>query len=98
MIDAIFMPIGALRDFSVNAIVVTTSRPVVAATERWKYSIIKSLPGISPFGQSGQSGQVRPTPDALTYPPIKINEKSTKREEKERVLSRFIGYLLLLHH
>jgi hypothetical protein len=42
IIDDIFMPPGDILDFKVNAMVTTTSNAVVAATDLWKYSIIKS--------------------------------------------------------
>jgi hypothetical protein len=66
IIDDIFMPLGDILDFKVNTIVTITSKAVVAATDLWKYSIIKSYVGTSPAGHKGQRGQVKPTPEALT--------------------------------
>jgi hypothetical protein len=66
IIDDIFMPPGDTLDFKVNAMVTTTSNAAVAATDLWKYSIIKSYVGTSPAGHKGQWGQVKPTPEALT--------------------------------
>jgi hypothetical protein len=45
--------------------------------------MINSFIGTRPAGQRGQSGQLNPTPDELTYPPIKINANSIDRVEKE---------------
>jgi len=66
IIDDIFMPPGDTLDFKVNAMVTITSNAVVAATDLWKYSIIKSYVGRSPAWHKGQWGQVKPTPEALT--------------------------------
>jgi len=66
IIDDIFMPPGDPLDSKVNAMVTITSNAVVAATDLWKYSIIKSYVGTSPAGHKGQWGQVKPTPEALT--------------------------------
>ena len=46
--------------------------------------------GTRPAGQSGQSGQLSPTPDALTYPPIEIKIKRAKRADKESALRRAV--------
>jgi hypothetical protein len=86
IMEAIFIPFGVCFDFNVNAIVTITIRPVIAAIVRWKYSIIKSAKGTNPAGHKGQSGQDKPTPEALTYPPINIKVKSIERVEKERIL------------
>lgn len=75
-----------------NAIIARIKSPVVAAVERWIYSIMKSACGNRPCGQRGHSGQVSPTPEALTYPPINISENKTKSEENDRTFSRFIDY------
>jgi hypothetical protein len=40
--------------------------------------------GTRPAGHSGQFGQLNPTPDALTYPPINIREKRTTSVITER--------------
>jgi hypothetical protein len=66
IIDDTFMPLGDNLDLKVKTIVTITSNAVVAATDRWKYSIINSLVGTSPAGHNGQWGQVKPTPEALT--------------------------------
>ena len=49
--------------------------------------------GTRPAGQSGQSGQLSPTPDALTYPPIEIKIKRAKRADKESALRRAVFVL-----
>jgi hypothetical protein len=85
--DEIFMPFGDKLDLSVNAIVTTTSNAVVAATVLWKYSIIKLYVGTSPAGHNGQLGQVKPTPEELTYPPMKISVKSEHRLATDRVFN-----------
>jgi hypothetical protein len=59
---------------------------VVAAVVLWIYSIKNSCDGITPFGHNGQSGQLRPTPVELTYPPRNINANKTERVIKERYL------------
>lgn len=51
--------------------------------------------GTKPAGQSGQSGQLSPTPDALTYPPIEIKTKRAKRVDMESALRRAVLVLLL---
>jgi hypothetical protein len=51
--------------------------------------------GTRPAGQSGQSGQLSPTPDALTYPPIEIKIKRAKRVDMENVLRRAVLVLPL---
>jgi hypothetical protein len=51
--------------------------------------------GTRPAGQSGQSGQLSPTPDALTYPPIEIRIKRAKRVDMENVLRRAVLVLPL---
>ncbi|MGB6593555.1 MAG: hypothetical protein WBE68_18805 [Candidatus Nitrosopolaris sp.] len=81
------MPIGDNLDLSVNTIVTTTSNAVVAATVLWIYSIIKLYVGTSPAGHNGQFGQVKPAPEALTYPPMKISVKSGHRLATDRVFS-----------
>src|SRR5215213_2151933 len=50
----------------------------------------KSCNGIKPAGHRGQSGHDKPTPEALTYPPINIKTKSIESVEKERVLRNII--------
>jgi hypothetical protein len=42
-----------------------------------------SFIGIRPAGQRGQSGQLSPTPEELTYPPIKISANRIDRVAKE---------------
>ena len=49
--------------------------------------MINSLEGIRPWGHKGQFGQLNPTPDELTYPPMNISPNKTKREEKESFVS-----------
>ena len=51
--------------------------------------------GTRPAGQSGQSGQLSPTPDALTYPPIEINVKRAQRADMESALRRAVLVLPL---
>jgi hypothetical protein len=46
--------------------------------------------GTSPAGQRGHLGHVKPTPEALTYPPIKIKIKRQKTLAKERILRSII--------
>ena len=46
--------------------------------------------GTRPAGQSGQSGQLSPTPDALTYPPIEIKIKRAKRVDMESAFRRAV--------
>lgn len=53
--------------------------------------MINSSSGTRPAGQSGQSGQLKPTPEALTYPPMNMRAKSTEIVEKERILSMTIS-------
>ena len=67
-----------------------TSIPVVAASVLCIYSIKNSPIGTNPAGQRGQSGQERPTPEALTYPPKKIRVNRQERVPKERYCSEFI--------
>jgi hypothetical protein len=83
IIDAIFVDLEVSFDLRVKNMVINTMMPVVAATVLWKYSIINSFIGTRPAGQRGQSGQLSPTPDELTYPPIKIRAKSTHNVLKE---------------
>src|SRR5918995_4668018 len=90
MIEAIFIPFGACFDLSVNTIVRIIINPVIAAIVRWKYSIIKSANGINPAGHRGQSGHDKPTPDALTYPPINIKVKSIESVEKESIFNNMV--------
>ena len=54
--------------------------------------------GTRPAGQSGQSGQLSPTPDALTYPPIEIKIKRAKRVDKESALRRAVLVLPPAYH
>jgi cell division septal protein FtsQ len=51
---------------------------------------MKSCRGTKPAGQRGQSGHDKPTPEALTYPPINIKTKSVESVEKERVFRSII--------
>ena len=93
------MPLGDKLDLSVNTIVTTTSNAVVAATVLWKYSIIKLYVGTSPEGHNGQLGQVKPTPEELTYPPMKISAKREHRLATDRVFSNipFSNYRSACH-
>jgi hypothetical protein len=88
--EEIFIPLGDIFDLSVNAIVIITNNAVVAATVLWTYSIIKLYVGTRPAGHNGQFGQVKPTPEALTYPPMKISAKSEQRLATESVFSSFL--------
>jgi len=72
--------------------VVNTIIPVVAATVLWKYSIINSFIGTRPAGQRGQSGQLSPTPEELTYPPIKISVKTMNKVEKASLVRNILVY------
>ena len=45
--------------------------------------MINSFIGTSPAGHKGQSGQLSPTPDELTYPPINIRANNMDNVEKE---------------
>jgi hypothetical protein len=49
-----------------------------------------SFIGTRPAGHKGQSGQLSPTPDELTYPPMKIRANSIDSVEKE-ILVRSIS-------
>jgi hypothetical protein len=83
IIAAIFVVLEVSFDLKVKNMVTNTMTPVVAATVLWKYSIKNSFIGTSPAGHRGHSGQLRPTPDELTYPPIKIRANSTDSVQKE---------------
>jgi hypothetical protein len=80
------MPLGLILDLMTKPVVIKTKIAVVAATDLWKYSIINSCIGTKPAGQRGHLGQVSPTPEALTYPPINIRVKTDARVMRERVL------------
>src|ERR687897_1338526 len=59
--------------------------------------MINSSIGTRPAGQRGQSGQLSPTPDELTYPPIKIRANIIDNVEKEIfVRSIFLFYIYYL--
>ena len=61
--------------------------------------MINSFIGTRPAGQRGHSGQLNPTPDELTYPPIKISANSIDRVEKEilvRSILSDVGFWLYL--
>ena len=83
IIDAIFVDLLVSCDLRVKNMVTKTIMPVVAATVLWKYSMINSFIGTSPAGHKGQSGQLSPTPDELTYPPINIRANNMDNVEKE---------------
>lgn len=86
IIDAIFVDLLVSLDLRVKNMVTKTITPVVAATVLWKYSIINSLIGTRPAGHKGQSGQLSPTPDELTYPPIKIRANRIESVENESLV------------
>jgi hypothetical protein len=88
--DEILIPLGDIFDLSVNTIVIITSNAVVTATVLWIYSIIKLYVGTRPAGHNGQFGQVKPTPEALTYPPMKISVKSEHRLATERLFNSIL--------
>jgi hypothetical protein len=62
---------------STNIMVIKTKSPVDAAMVLWAYSIRNSGDGTNPCGHNGQSGHDKPTPLALTYPPINIKPNKT---------------------
>jgi hypothetical protein len=73
--------------------VTKTIMPVVAATVLWKYSMINSFIGTRPAGQRGHSGQLSPTPDELTYPPINIRANIIDNVEKEIFVRSILFYI-----
>jgi hypothetical protein len=54
--------------------------------------MINSLIGTRPAGQRGHSGQLSPTPDEPTYPPIKIRAKTMNKVEKESFVRNISVY------
>jgi len=48
--------------------------------------MINSFIGIRPAGHKGHSGQLSPTPDELTYPPIKIRVNRMDSVENESLV------------
>jgi hypothetical protein len=48
--------------------------------------------GIIPFGQSGHSGHVKPSPADEIYPPININEYKTIKDANARYCSAKLFY------
>jgi hypothetical protein len=55
--------------------------------------MINSFIGTRPAGQRGQSGQLSPTPDELTYPPIKIRANIIDNVEKEILVRSILFYI-----
>jgi hypothetical protein len=93
IIDATFVDLEVSLDLKVKNMVTKTIMPVVAATVLWKYSMINSFIGTRPAGHRGQSGQLSPTPDELTYPPIKMSANSTDSVEKEILVRSILVYI-----
>ena len=96
IIDAIFVDVEVSFDLKVKNMVTKTIMPVVAAIVRWKYSMINSFIGTRPAGQRGQSGQLSPTPDELTYPPINIRANIIDNVEKEIFVRSILFYIYYL--
>lgn len=84
IIENIFVVLVEFFPFSTKAIVRNTKSPVVAAIVLCTYSIRNSYEGVNPCGHKGQSGQDRPTPVELTYPPRVISPNRTHKVPIEK--------------
>lgn len=84
-IEKTFVDFVEFLPFNTNTIVRNTKSPVVAAIVRCMYSIRNSYEGVNPCGHKGHSGQDRPTPVELTYPPRVINPNKTHKVPIEKI-------------